>query len=136
MLHAFSSERREFLGIPPGTRVLRGVDLLEPLLDHRRRRHPDDRHLRHGRDSAIAVGEGTLLSPESHQAQIATDLRGFGAPLEGCPTCHTLDEPYNYGLGVVINGDWILQNPLFSGYGGGDGLPAAGEDRDRRRRHL
>jgi hypothetical protein len=23
---------------------------------------------------------------------------------------------YGYGLGVVRNGDWILQNPLFGGY--------------------
>jgi hypothetical protein len=37
--------------------------------------------------------------------------------LEGCPACHTLDEVYNYGLGVVLSGSWILQNPLFGGYG-------------------
>ena len=67
--------------------------------------------------SAIAIGEGTLLSPESHQAQIAPDLLGFGSRLEGCPPCHTLDESYSYGLGVVLSGDWILQNPLFGGYG-------------------
>ncbi len=67
--------------------------------------------------TAIAVGEGTLLSPESHQAQVAPDLLGFGAPLEGCPACHTLDNVYNYGLGVVLSNSWILQNPLFGGYG-------------------
>ena len=81
--------------------------------------------------TAVAVGEGTLLSPASHQAQIAPDLLGFGAPLEGCPTCHTLDETYNYGLGVVLSGDWILQNPLFAGYGAVTGLPARREDRHR-----
>jgi hypothetical protein len=48
--------------------------------------------------TAVAVGEGTLLSPESHQAQVAPDLLGFGAPLEGCPACHTLDEAYTMGL--------------------------------------
>ena len=75
--------------------------------------------------TAVAVGEGTLLSPASHQAQIAPDLLGFGKPLAGCPACHTLDETYNYGLGVVLSGDWILQNPLFAGYGAVAGyLPA------------
>ena len=44
-------------------------------------------------------------------------LLGFGAPLAGCANCHTLDEAYAYGLGAVLSGDWILQNPLFAGYG-------------------
>jgi hypothetical protein len=67
--------------------------------------------------TAVAVGEGALLSPESHQAQVAPSLLGFGSPLAGCPTCHTLDRAYSYGLGVVLSGPWILQNPLFGGYG-------------------
>ena len=75
--------------------------------------------------TAETVGEGTLLSPESHQEQIALKLIGFGTPVAGCPACHTLDEAYSYGLGVVISGDWILQNPLFGGYGAVAGyLPA------------
>ncbi|MBK6763013.1 MAG: hypothetical protein IPG68_06945 [Micrococcales bacterium] len=24
--------------------------------------------------------------------------------------------PYNYGLGIVRSGDWLLQNPLLGGY--------------------
>jgi hypothetical protein len=66
--------------------------------------------------SAVAIGEGVLLSPESHAAQVATDLSGFGAPLEGCKTCHTLDEAYNYGLGVKRWGPWIVQDPTLAGY--------------------
>jgi hypothetical protein len=34
------------------------------------------------------------------------------------PACHTLDEVYNYGLGVILAGPWIMQSPLFGGYGG------------------
>ena len=34
----------------------------------------------------------------------------------GCPTCHKLNDSYTYGIGVVISGDWLLQNPAFSGY--------------------
>jgi hypothetical protein len=116
VLHAFTSERRQALGIPNGTRfyeestywnpswtIAQGAIQTTNIVDMT--------------TTAVAVGEGTLLSPESHQAQIAPDLLGFGAPLEGCPNCHTLDETYNYGLGVVRSGDWILQNPLFAGYG-------------------
>ena len=66
----------------------------------------------------IAVGEGTLLSPESKAAMFDPDLLGFGAPLEGCNTCRTLDEAHSYGLGVVFRGPWILQTPLFFGYSG------------------
>ena len=68
--------------------------------------------------SAAAVGEGTLLSAASHQAQIAPDLLGFGSTLQGCPACHTLDADYNYGLGIVRTGSWLMQNPLFFGWGG------------------
>jgi CubicO group peptidase (beta-lactamase class C family) len=116
VLHAFTAERRQALGIPNGTRfyeestywnpswtIAQGAIQTTNIVDMT--------------TTAVAVGEGTLLSPESHQAQIAPDLLGFGAPLEGCPNCHTLDETYNYGLGVVRSGDWILQNPLFAGYG-------------------
>ena len=42
VLHAFSSERRHFLR-PGGHTVLRGVDLLEPVVDPRPGRDPDHR---------------------------------------------------------------------------------------------
>jgi CubicO group peptidase (beta-lactamase class C family) len=116
VLHAFSSERRTALGIPAGTRFYEESTFWNPswtlapgavqttnIADMAR--------------TAAAIGDGTLLSPASHEAQIAPDLLGFGAPLEGCPACHTLDERYNYGLGVVLSGPWILQNPLFAGCG-------------------
>jgi hypothetical protein len=75
--------------------------------------------------TAVAVGTGALLSPESHQLQVAPTLRGFGEPVAGCPTCFTLDERYTYGLGVILSGDWLLQNPLFYGYAAVEGyLPA------------
>jgi CubicO group peptidase (beta-lactamase class C family) len=116
VLHTFSSERRASLGIDPALRFYEETTFWNPswmiaegaiqtttIADMTR--------------SAEAIGTGVLLSPESHQAQIAPDLLGFGAPLEGCPTCHTLDEVYNYGLGIVRKGNWLLQNPLFPGLG-------------------
>jgi CubicO group peptidase (beta-lactamase class C family) len=117
VLHAFSSERRPALGIPAGTRFYEESTYWNPswTLARGSIQTTDIVDLT---TSAVAIGEGTLLSPESHQAQIAPDLLGFGSPLKGCPNCHTLDETYSYGLGVVLSGDWIVQNPLFAGYGG------------------
>ena len=117
VLHAFSSERRQPLGIPTDTRFYEESTYWNPswTLAQGAIQTTDIVDMT---TSAVAIGEGTLLSPESHQAQVAPDLLGFGKPLEGCPNCHTLDETYNYGLGVVLTGDWIVQNPLFAGCGG------------------
>jgi CubicO group peptidase (beta-lactamase class C family) len=125
VLHAFSSERREPLGIPAGTRFYEESTYWNPSWTFAQGaiRTTDIVDMT---TTALAVGEGTVLSPESHQAQIAPDLLGFGKPLKGCPACHTLDEAYTYGLGAVLSNDWILQNPLFAGCGAVTGyLPAA-----------
>lgn len=117
VLHAFSSERRQSLGIPAGTRFYEETTYWNPSWSLATG-SIETTDIVDMATSAVAVGEGTLLSPASHQAQIAPDLLGFGAPLAGCPTCRTLNESLNYGLGVVLSGSWILQNPLFAGYGG------------------
>ena len=56
--------------------------------------------------SAEAIGEGWLLSPESHAAQLEPLTAGF-APWS--------DDVY-YGLGVFSINGWIVQNPSFHGY--------------------
>lgn len=123
VLHAFSSERRSFLGIPAGARFYEETTFWNPSWTLA----PGSVQTSTIADmavSALAFAEGTLLSPESHAAQIAPDLLGFGAPLEGCSACHTLDADYNYGLGIVLSGPWVLQNPLLAGYGSiAAGLP-------------
>jgi CubicO group peptidase (beta-lactamase class C family) len=116
VLHAFSSERREALGIAPSTRFYEDSTYWNPSWTLAQGAIQTT-NIYDMTATAVAIGEGTLLSPESHQAQVGPDLLGFGSPLEGCPACHTLDEVYNYGLGVVLSGSWILQNPLFGGYG-------------------
>jgi CubicO group peptidase (beta-lactamase class C family) len=124
VLHAFSSERREPLGIPAGTRFYEESTYWNPSWSFAQGAIQTT-NIVDMITTAVAVGEGTVLSPESHQAQIAPDLLGFGKPLPGCPTCLTLSEKHNYGLGVVLSNSWILQNPLFSGYGAVTGyLPA------------
>jgi CubicO group peptidase (beta-lactamase class C family) len=112
-LHAFSSERRSFLGIPDGTPFyeestfwnsswfVRGAIETTNIKDLHR--------------TAIAVGTGELLSEKSYKKMISTDLRGTGRPLPGCATCGAQTEQYAYGLGIVTTGNWVMQNPLFSG---------------------
>jgi len=116
VLHAFSSERRQALGIPAGARFYEESTYWNPSWTFAQGAIQTT-DIVDMTTTAEAVGEGTLLSPESHQAQIAPDLLGFGKPLAGCPACHTLDEAYTYGLGVVLTNSWIAQNPLFAGYG-------------------
>src|SRR5919107_2475735 len=115
-LHTFSSERRQALGIPAGTRFYEEATYWNPSWTLAEGAIQTTTIVNLA-TSAVAIGEGTLLSPESHAAQVEPRLLGFGSPVEGCLTCHTLDEAYSYGLGVVINGSWILQNPLFAGLG-------------------
>lgn len=114
-LHAFTSERRETLGIPDGTRFYEDSTYWNPswtLADGA----VQTTDIVDMVATAVAVGEGTLLSPESHAAQVAPDLVGFGAPLDGCPSCHTLTEASHYGLGVKLWGSWIAQDPTLGGY--------------------
>jgi CubicO group peptidase (beta-lactamase class C family) len=91
VLHAFSAERRQALGIPDGTPFLEESTYWNPSWTFAQGAIQTT-DIVDMTTTAVAVGEGTVLSPASHQAQIAPDLLGFGKPLEGCPACHTLDE--------------------------------------------
>jgi CubicO group peptidase (beta-lactamase class C family) len=115
VLHAFSSERRAALGIPAGTRYYEESTFWDPSWTLAQGAIQTT-NIYDLTASMAAVGNGALLSPASHRAQIAPDLLGFGSVLAGCRTCHPLDRRHNYGLGVVLHGDWLLQNPLFGGY--------------------
>jgi len=117
VLHAFSSERREALGIPAGTRFYEESTFWNPSWTLTRGAIQTT-NIYDMTATAVAIGEGTLLSPASHQAQVAPSLLGFGSPLAGCPNCRTLNQAYSYGLGVILSGSWLLQNPLFGGYAG------------------
>jgi len=116
VLHAYTAERRTTLGIPEGVPFLEESTYWNPswTLASGAIQTTTIADMATG---AAAVGDGRLLSEASHRAQVDPVLRGFGKPLEGCPACHTLGGPYVYGLGIVINGSWLLQNPLFAGYG-------------------
>jgi CubicO group peptidase (beta-lactamase class C family) len=114
LLHTFTSERREALGILPSTRFYEESTYWNPswTITHGAIQYTDIYDMT---TTAEAIGTGRLLSPESHKAQIDPKLRGFGTPVEGCATCAAQTDHYTYGIGVVLTGSWIMQNPLFSG---------------------
>jgi CubicO group peptidase (beta-lactamase class C family) len=115
VLHAFSSERRQFLGIPPAAPFLEESTFWNPSWTL----PPGAVQYSTVGDMAAsfaAIGRGDLLSDAAMRELLSHELLGFGAPLEGCRSCHTMDEVYLYGLGVVQSGGWMLQNPLFGGY--------------------
>ncbi len=64
------------------------------------------------------IGRGELLSTDSYAQLIGTELVGFGEILEGCRTCHMLDDRFAYGMGVFLRGDYVAQTPIFGGYAG------------------
>lgn len=114
-LHAFSSERRAFLKIPPGTPFYEESTYWDPSWT-----------ITHGaiqttsiydmEATAVGIGSGKLLSADSYKKMVSTELRGKTRKQPGCTTCDAMDNIYTYGLGMVISGNWLLQNPLFSGY--------------------
>ena len=125
-LHAFSSERRETLGIAPSVPFIEESTYWNPSWTTAAGAIQTTT-IADMTATAEAVGTGALLSPASHALQVSTALRGFGTPLPGCPTCATQDERYAYGLGLILSGDWLMQTPLFFGYAGATAyLPAKG----------
>jgi CubicO group peptidase (beta-lactamase class C family) len=115
VLHAFSAERRPFLGIPASTPFLEESTFWNPswTLAHGAVETTDIADLTR---TAIGIGSGRLLTRRSYRQQINPRL-GFGHPQAGCERCTKLSRLFGYGLGVVRNGSWILQNPLFAGEG-------------------
>jgi CubicO group peptidase (beta-lactamase class C family) len=123
-LHAFTSERRLQLGIPAGTRFYEESTYWNPSWTITRGAIQTT-NIFDVNATAVAIGTGKLLSPESYQAMISTGLRGKTTALPGCATCFPQSEAYSYGLGIVTTGNWLVQNPLFSGEAGAFGyLPS------------
>ena len=114
-LHAFTSERRQALKIPTGTSFYEESTYWNPSWS-----------ITHGaiettniydmEATAVGIGSGKLLSADSYKKMVSTDLRGRTHAQPGCPTCFPQDDGYTYGLGVVISGHWLLQNPQLAGY--------------------
>ncbi len=124
VLHAFSSERRQTLQVPSSIPFYEESTFWNPswTLAQGAIETTDLHDLS---VTARAINSGKLLSPESYQKFASTELRGKTSAVPGCPACFEQNIGYTYGLGVVISGNWLLQNPLFSGESAVDAyLPA------------
>ena len=67
--------------------------------------------------TAIGIGTGALLSDSSYHAMTDPNLIGFGYTDPACtPECFPQTVAYNFGLGVVRNGNWLKQTPALAGY--------------------
>lgn len=113
-LHAFSSERREFLKVPAGVPFYEESTFWNPswTITHGAIQTTNIYDME---ATAAGIGSGRLLSAESYKKMVSTELRGKTRPQPGCPTCFDQSDGYTYGLGIVISGKWLMQNPLFSG---------------------
>lgn len=116
VLHTFSSERRETLGIPPGTPFYEETTFWNPswTAPQGASQTTDVTDLA---TSIQAIGSGKLLSPQSHRAQVAPYLVGFGHPASGCPACTENTTARSFGLGVILQGPWITGNKFYAGSG-------------------
>lgn len=116
-LHAFTSERRAALGIPKDTAFYEESTFWNPSWTITRGA-VQTTTIHDMATGAAAIGSGALLTPESYRTMTAPDLRGRTSRLPGCPTCAPQTEGYTYGVGIVISGGWLLQNPMFAGQSG------------------
>jgi CubicO group peptidase (beta-lactamase class C family) len=115
VLHAFSSERRAALKIPAGTPFYEETTFWDPswTITHGAIQTSNIYDLE---ATAVGIGSGRLLSAQSYRRMVSTELRGQTHAQPGCTTCAEMTAGYTYGLGLVISGNWLLQNPMFAGY--------------------
>ena len=116
-LHAYSSERRYAMKIPAAVPFTEDATYWNPswTITHGaiQTTNIDDMHT-----SAVAIGTGRLLKPATFQQMITKDLIGKTTAVKGCLTCFPQQPAYTYGLGIVSTGNWLVQDPLFSGESG------------------
>ncbi len=114
VLHAFTSERKSLLKIPPEAPFYEESTFWDPSWTIARGAIQTT-NIVDLAASAAAIGEGVLLSSASYQALTSKSLAELGAPIEGCTTCTTLSEQAPFGLGIWLVGDWFAQIPAFGG---------------------
>jgi CubicO group peptidase (beta-lactamase class C family) len=114
VLHAYSAERRPFLGVPATTRFLEDTTFWNPQWTLARGA-VQTTNIADLTRTAIGIGTGRLLTRRSHRLQTAPHI-GFGHPQPGCDRCTRLSRRYGYGLGVTRDGPWILQQSLTNGH--------------------
>ena len=114
VLHAFSSERRDALGIPPATPFYEESTYWNPAWTTPAGA-AETTNIYDMTATAQGIGSGALLSKSSYQAQTGPNLLGFGHAQPGC-ACVKQTNSYNYGLGIVRTGSWLVETPSYGGY--------------------
>lgn len=116
VMHTYSSERREALGIPVSTPFYEESTFWDPSWTV-----PagaiESTTIADLVTSMDAIARGTILSKTSHRAQTDALLTGFGHKDPACAVCNQNTDAHNYGLGVVNEGQWVTQTMNFSGHG-------------------
>ena len=117
ILHAFDSERRSALKIPAEVAFTEESTFFNAQwgtpMGANETTNIDDMIT-----TAVKVGTGALISKPSYEAMTGPRLLGFGKKQDNCaPSCFTQVDGYNYGIGIVRSGSWLMQNPLLGGYG-------------------
>jgi CubicO group peptidase (beta-lactamase class C family) len=119
-LHAFTSERREALGVKPGVPFYEEATYWNPSWTTAEGA-VETTDITDLSLSIEAVGAGKLLSRTSSQAQIVPSIVGLGHSQSGCNACFANTKAFNYGLGVIVSGPWIDQTLGFAGASGAVG---------------
>ncbi|HEY5426598.1 MAG TPA: serine hydrolase domain-containing protein [Candidatus Tumulicola sp.] len=122
-LHAFTSERREALGIKPDVPFYEEATYWNPSWTTAEGA-VETSTITDLSLSIEAVAAGKLLSPASSRAQIVPSVLGLGHPKAGCNACFAQTPAFSYGLGVIISGPWIDLTLGFSGASGAVGYLA------------
>src|SRR5437762_11799695 len=117
ILHAFDSERRSALKIPAEVAFTEESTFFNAQwgtpMGANETTNIDDMIT-----TAVKVGTGALISKPSYEAMTGPRLLGFGKKQDNCaPSCFTQVDGYNYGIGIVRSGSWLMQDPLLGGYG-------------------
>jgi CubicO group peptidase (beta-lactamase class C family) len=124
VLHAFTSERREMLGVKPGVPFTEEATYWNPSWTTAKGA-VETGDLNDLSTSIEAVAAGKLLSPKSSAAMIVPSLIGFGHKQSKCPACRAMTADLNYGLGILLTRSWVSQSLGFAGASGVVGtLPA------------
>jgi CubicO group peptidase (beta-lactamase class C family) len=123
VLHGFSSERRQTLGVKAGVPFYEEATFWNPSWTTIEGA-VETTDISDLSTSLEAVGTGKLLSAASSKEQLTPRL-GFGHPQPNCPACRKNDAVLSYGLGVILSGGWISQTLGFAGASGAVGyLPS------------
>ncbi|HEY1868698.1 MAG TPA: serine hydrolase domain-containing protein [Candidatus Cybelea sp.] len=120
VLHGFTSERRQTLGIKPNVPFYEEATYWNPSWTTIEGA-VETTDISDLGTSIEAVASGKLLSAASSAEQVKPSLAGFGHAQPGCAACHANSVAFNYGLGVINSGPWITQTLGFAGASGAVG---------------